>query len=88
MDQALFCMNTECGVITAKLTGLIDELFAYVKQDTGNSITEIHAALHRPCRIAGHSDGALVGFAVGFPAGRSIAVPAKYGSCASVAAGT
>ncbi len=78
-DQALFCMNTECGVITAKLTGLIDELFAYVKQDTGNSITEIHASAAQTLRriVQVIAIGALVGFAVGFPAGRSIAVPAR-----------
>ncbi len=78
-DQALFYMNTEYTAIAAELSSLLHQLVVYIEQETDNTITEIQKSAVRDLRvfIGVIAVCIIVGFSIGFSAGRSISVPVR-----------
>lgn len=78
-DQALFYMNTEYTAIADELSSLLHQLVVHIEQETDNTITEIQTGAVRDLRvfIGVMAVCIIVGFSIGFSAGRSIAVPVR-----------
>ncbi|HAI85700.1 MAG TPA: hypothetical protein DCL63_01755 [Firmicutes bacterium] len=78
-DQAIFHMNSAYAAIADELTSLLDQLVVYVEQETDSTVTGIQASAVRNLRrvVGAMAIGALMGLAIGLPAGRSVAVPAR-----------
>ena len=77
--RALFYMNTEYAAISAELLSLLDQLIVCIERETDNTIAEIQTSAVRNLRlfVGVIAVCIIVGFFIGFPAGRSIAVPVR-----------